>query len=194
MCFKCGPVSTCLSGSEPVVYRASPPPHFYHDLFPLKSLTDHKIILSSQTTFLVCCEGAAPSLSLLEDHSIVHHLARGAPMWERIVRQEGLHMADVAGQGLVVLNCPDVASNLFKKRKRERKKTSLEKPEENFLPIVVFCKHWSFLLPSSSTPSEAGDENGSFVPFPGAQLQQKCSSVNSTARRGWEGPSCHRVR
>lgn len=63
MCFKRGPVSTCLSGSEPVVYRASPPLHFYCDCVSLK-VTDHKIIPSSQTSFLVCCEEAAPSLSL----------------------------------------------------------------------------------------------------------------------------------
>lgn len=117
-------------------------------------------------------------------------------MQERIISQEGLHIADVAGQGLVALNCPDAVPALFKKRKRERKKPNLKKPEENFLPIVVFCKHWSFLLPSPSTPNEAGDENGSFVPFPGAQLHQKCSSVNSPLheQQGWEGLSCHRVR
>lgn len=92
------------------------------------------------------------------------------------------------------LNSPDAVPALFKKRKRERNKPNLEKPEENFLPIVVFCKHCSFLLPSPSTPDEAGDENGSFVPFPGAQLQQKCGSGNSRVRGpGWEGPSCHRV-
>lgn len=101
-------------------------------------------------------------------------------------------MADVAW---LFLNCPDAVPALFKKMKRERKKPNLEKPEENFLLIVVFCKHWSFLLPSPSTPNEAGDENGSFVPFPGAQLQRKCGSGNSPLheRRGWEGLSCHRM-
>lgn len=77
------------------------------------------------------------------------------------------------------LNCPDAVPALFKKRKRERKKPNLKKPEENFLPIVVFCKQWSFLLPSPSTPDEAGDENGSFVPFPGAQVQRECSGNSS---------------
>lgn len=93
------------------------------------------------------------------------------------------------------LNCPDAVPALFKKRKRERNKPNLKKAEENFLPIIVFCKHCSFLLPSPSAPDEAGDENGSFVPFPGAQLQRKCGSGNSRAREpGREGPSCHRVR
>lgn len=56
----------------------------------------------------------------------------------------------------------------------------------------MFCEHCSFSLsPSPSSPGEAGDQNGSFVPVPGAQLQGESGSGNTAlhARCGWEGPA-----
>lgn len=159
-------------------------------LFPLKLLTDHKICqwhISSQMSFLVCCEGAALSLSLA---GRPQHRSPpcGAPIaGEDCQPRKGCPWQMWLARTWLFLNCPDAVSALFKKRKRERNKPNLEKPEENFLPVVVFCKHCSFLLPSPSTPNEAGDENGSFVPFPGAQLQRKRGSRDSPVHESQGG-------
>lgn len=52
------------------------------------------------------------------------------------------------------LNCPDAVSPLFKKRKRERKKTpNLEKPEENFLPDCCFANTGLFSRPLPPLPA-----------------------------------------
>lgn len=77
------------------------------------------------------------------------------------------------------LNCPDAMSPLFKKRKREKKKSQ----RKISCRLLCFANTGLFSRPLSA-PGEAGDENGSFVPFPGAQLQRKCGSGNPPLHEG----------
>lgn len=69
-----------------------------------------------------------------------------------------------------------------KKRGRQRKRNGLSKQEENSLRLLCFANTALFSQPVPPLPGEAGDQNGSFVPVPGAQPQRKSSSGNSAAR------------